>query len=101
MSMKSFALATATTVLLSGIAVAQVPGDDDRDDMGERNTMDERSTMDKSSRKFDKLDTDRDGQVTAEEARQGGITRFRDYDTNNDGIITKFEYESKKEQKHQ
>lgn len=110
MAMKSLTLITATTLLLSGMAVAQVPGDDDSNDMRDRDTMQRDDTMrdrgtvtgDSQARdtgKFDQLDRNGDGQLSAEEARRGGINRLGDHDRNNDGSLSRSEFDNKKEDK--
>lgn len=112
MAMKSFALTTATTLMLSCLAVAQVNADNTKDNDRDANTdrgavkseqtIRDSRTMPASSHKrdsalFERLDTNSDTYVDEKEARQGGLINFRDYDSDGDGKISEKEFDEQKD----
>ena len=112
MAMKSFALTTATTLMLSCLAVAQVNADNtkdhdraantDRDGMKSEQSMRDSRAMSGDSHKhesalFERLDTNSDTYVDEKEARQGGLMNFRDYDSDGDGKISEKEFDDQKD----
>ena len=51
-------------------------------------------------KKFDKMDTDGDGQISRTEHATGAEKMFAELDANRDGIVTAMEMDAKKDAKH-